>query len=380
MDQQLAAVQQEQFTTLFESECDYARPRRGQIRQAVVLSVDENEVIVDLGCKRDGIVPRRDLEMLDDVYRAGLQVGDHVPVRVLTPSSRCDELIVSLKQGLVQQDWLRAEEHMENGEVCEAKVTGVNRGGITILFGRLRGFVPNSLLTSVPRSMRGEHLHQAKSDLVGQTLSLVVIEVNSCRRRLVLSQRAADWRSRLQLLEELTEGNIRTGIVRKLVSFGAFVDLGGIDGLIHISELDWKYVTHPREVLGVGDEVEVYVLNVDREHERVGLSRKRILPDPWISVTERLQTGQVVEGTVTGVADFGFFVDLGEGIEGLVHVSEMPDGEANQAELGPGDPVKVRVLEIDRQRRRIGLSTRGIERVTPPPVAEDAVSLLTGQG
>lgn len=380
MDQQLAAVQQEQFTTLFESECDYARPRRGQIRQAVVLSVDENEVIVDLGCKRDGIVPRRDLEMLDDVYRTGLQVGDHVPVRVLTPSSRRDELIVSLKQGLVQQDWLRAEEYMENGEVCEAKVTGVNRGGITVLFGRLRGFVPNSLLTSVPRSMRGERLHQAKSDLAGQTLSLVVIEVNSRRRRLVLSQRAADWRSRLQLLEELTEGDIRTGIVRKLVSFGAFVDLGGIDGLIHISELDWKYVTHPREVLGVGDEVEVYVLNVDREHERVGLSRKRILPDPWISVTERLQTGQVVEGTVTGVADFGFFVDLGEGIEGLVHVSEMPDGEANQAELGPGDPVKVRVLEIDRQRRRIGLSTRGIERVTPPPVAEDAVPLLTGQG
>lgn len=145
MDQQLADVQQEQFSTLFETECDYTRPRRGQIRQAVVLSVDENDVIVDLGCKRDGIVPRKDLEMLDEVYRAGLQVGDHVPVCVLTPASRQGELVVSLKQGLVQQDWLRAEEYMENGTVCEAEVMEVNRGGVIVSFGRLQGFVPNSL-------------------------------------------------------------------------------------------------------------------------------------------------------------------------------------------------------------------------------------------
>ena len=142
IDQQVADVQQEQFTTLFESECDYARPRRGQIRQAMVLSVDENEVIVDLGCKRDGIVPRRDLEMLDDMYRAGLQVGDQVPVCVLTPSGRHDELIVSLKQGLVQQDWLRAQEYLESGEVCEAEVTDVNRGGAIVLFVFQRVFQP----------------------------------------------------------------------------------------------------------------------------------------------------------------------------------------------------------------------------------------------
>jgi small subunit ribosomal protein S1 len=380
MDQQLADVPQEQFTVLLESECDYTRPRRGQIRQAVVLSVDENDVIVDLGCKRDGIVPRKDLEMLDDTYRAGLQVGDHVPVRVLTPSSRQGELVVSLKQGLVQQDWLRAQECMENGEVCEAEVTGVNRGGVIVGFGRLRGFVPNSLLTSVRRGMRGERLHQVKSGLVGQTLSLVVTEVDERRRRLVLSQRAADWRRRLQLLEELTEGEVRTGIVRKLVNFGAFVDLGGIDGLIHISELDWKYVTHPSEVLSVGDEVEVYVLNVDRKQERVGLSRKRMLPDPWISVTQKLQTGQVVDGVVSGVADFGIFVDLGEGVEGLVHVSEMPDREAVDAKLEPGDSIRVRVLEINRWRRRIALSLQGIERVTPSSVVEDTVPLSTGKG
>ena len=380
MDQQLADVQQEQFSTLFETECDYTRPRRGQIRQAVVLSVDENDVIVDLGCKRDGIVPRKDLEMLDEVYRAGLQVGDHVPVCVLTPASRQGELVVSLKQGLVQQDWLRAEEYMENGTVCEAEVMEVNRGGVIVSFGRLQGFVPNSLLTPVRRGMRGERLHQVKSGLVGQTLSLVVTEVDKRRRRLVLSQRAADWRKRLQLLKEMAEGDVRTGVVRKLVNFGAFVDLGGIDGLIHISELDWRYVTHPSEVLSVGDEVEVYVLNVDREHERVGLSRKRVLPDPWISVTERLQTGQSVDGVVSRVADFGIFVDLGEGVEGLVHVSEMPDREAVYAELEFGDPIRVRVLEIDCWRRRIALSLQGVERLVPSSVVEDGAPLLANKG
>jgi small subunit ribosomal protein S1 len=228
--------------------------------------------------------------------------------------------------------------------------------------------------------MRGERLHQAKSALIGQPLSLVVTEVDKRRRRLVLSQRAADWRKRLQLLEELTKGEIRTGIVRKLVNFGAFVDLGGIDGLIHVSELDWKYVTHPREVLRVGDEVEVYVLNVDREHERVGLSRKRVLPDPWISVTEELQTGQVVDGVVSGKADFGIFADLGEGVDGLVHVSEMPDSEADNAELEPGDPIRVCVLEVDRWRRRIALSLRGVERLVPSSVVEDRVPSLAGKG
>jgi small subunit ribosomal protein S1 len=215
---------------------------------------------------------------------------------------------------------------------------------------------------------------------MGQPLSLVVAEVDQRRRRLVLSQRAADWRKRLQLLEELTKGEIRTGIVRKLVSFGAFVDLGGIDGLIHVSELDWKYVTHPREVLSVGDEVEVYVLNVDREHERVGLSRKRVLPDPWISATEELQTGQAVDGVVSGKADFGIFVDLGEGVEGLVHVSEMPDREAVYAELEPGDPTRVRVLEIDRWRRRIALSLQGVEHLVPSSVVEDRAPLLADKG
>jgi len=237
MDQQNTDLQQQRFMALIDDGYDCSSPRRGQVCYASVLSVNENEVIVDLGCKRDGIVRRRDLELLDDAYRASLQAGDRVPVCVLAVSDRQDELVVSLNLGVTQQDWLRAQELLENGEVCEAEVTDVNRGGVIVPFGRLRGFVPNSQLTAVRPGVHGSRLHRAKLNLVGQTLPLGVIEVDQQRRRLVLSQRAADWRRRRQLLEELTEGEVRTGVVCNLVKFGAFVDLGGVDGLIHISEL-----------------------------------------------------------------------------------------------------------------------------------------------
>jgi small subunit ribosomal protein S1 len=375
MAQQQADPREQPFSTLLQGEYDYTRPARGQVCYADVLSVGENQVIVDLGCKRDGIVPRSDLDLLDEGYRSGLQAGDHVPVCVLTGSDRHGELIVSLNKGLAMQDWLRAQECRESGEVCEAEVTEVNSGGVVVLFGRLRGFVPNSHLTSVRSRTSGERLHQEKCELVGQTLSLTVIEVDRGRKRLILSQRAADWRRRQQLLDELTEGDIRTGVVRNLAKFGAFVDLGGLDGLIHISELGWKYVRHPSEVLSVGEEVEVYVLSVDRKRERVGLSRKRVLPDPWITVTRRLDIDQVVEGTVEGVADFGVFVELGEGVTGLVHVSEIPGGFAAHPELTPGSSIRVRVLEIDQWKRRVALSLRGVTQATPSPLVEDSMPL-----
>jgi len=345
---------------LIESDYDYSRPMRGQVCHATVLSIDENEVIVDMGSKRDGIVPRKDLELLDDAYREGLQVGDSVPVCVLNVSGREGELVVSLNQGLAQQDWLRAQELLESEGVCQAEVIDINRGGVIVPFGQLRGFVPNSQLSSLDPGLRGDRLREAKSDLMGETLSMVVIEVNQQRRRLILSQRAADHHRRHQLLEELTEGEVRTGIVRNLVKFGAFVDLGGLDGLVHISELDWKHVTHPGEVLNVGDEIEVCVLKVDRERERVGLSRKKLLPDPWSLANQRFSVGQCVRGTVTNVVDFGLFVDLGEGIEGLVHTSEIPEEKKDCADLESGSSVRVRVLEIEPQRRRISLSLRQV--------------------
>jgi small subunit ribosomal protein S1 len=376
MAQQQEKVYQQRFSALIESDYDYERPQRGQVCSATVLSIDENEVIVDLGCKRDGIVPRTDLERLDDAYRDSLQVGEEVPVSVLVVSGRQGDLVVSLNQGLARQDWLRAQEMLESGETCEAEAVDVNRGGIIVEFGRLRGFVPNSQLNVVRPGMRGERLDRVKRDLVGSTLWLSVIEAQQQHQRLILSQRAAGARRRQEVLSELVEGEVRTGKVRNLVKFGAFVDLDGIDGLIHISELDWKHVDHPREVLSVGDEIDVYVLKVDRERERIGLSRRRLLPDPWPLVVDGLRTGQVVEGTVTNVATFGVFVDLGKGVEGLVHTSEIPR-EVGWKDFKSGSPLAVRVLDVDHWRRRIALSLRDVP-ATMSLTNVEAAPVLTG--
>ena len=364
---------QRRFAALIESDYDYTRPRRGEIYEATILSIGENDVVVDLGTKRDGIVPPRDLELINGAYRASLKVGDRVPVAVLKTWGLRDGIVVSINKGQQQQDWLRAQELSESEGVLEAEVTGVNRGGVLVRFGRLQGFVPNSHLVSVPRGLQGDRLREVKAELVGQTLSLTVIDVNQRGRRLVLSERTANRHKRQQLLQELTKGEVRTGTVCNLVNFGAFVDLGGVDGLIHISELGWQHVEHPSEVLSVGEEVEVYVLNVDRERERIGLSRKRLLPDPWYEVTENLEKGSTVEGTLTGVVDFGAFVDLGKGVEGLVHISEMPDQEVTHAVLEPGSPVTVSVLEIDEWQRRIALR---LDEADPVPV-DEAAEVLT---
>jgi small subunit ribosomal protein S1 len=359
------ATLHKRLTAWLENKFRYERPRRGEVREAVILEISENDILVDIGAKRDGVVPRNDLDLLDDAYCEELRVGDRVPVVILRPRGRRDGTIVSINKGLQQRDWLRAADLMATERILDAEVVDWNRGGVLVSFGRLRGFVPNSHLTAIPRGVRGQELREAKSSLLGQNLRLAVIEVNQRRRRLVLSERKANRQRREQALRELTEGDVRTGTVVNLVDFGAFVDLGGVDGLIHISELDWTHVNHPGDVLSLGDRVEVYVLSVDRERERVGLSRKRLLPDPWHAVTEGLDVGQVVKGDVTNVVDFGAFVDLGQGIEGLVHVSEMPTGKATPTELQPGSPIAVRVLEIEHDRRRIALSLRG---------ATDAVS------
>jgi small subunit ribosomal protein S1 len=356
-----AAELHAKLSAWLEDEFDYERPRRGEVRKASILDVGENDVIVDIGGKRDAIVPPKDLDLLDEAYREQLQAGDRVPVVVLRTWGQEDGIVVSINKGLQQKDWLRAKELEESKEVFEAEVVGENKGGVLVSFGRLQGFVPNSHVTSIPRGMRGDQLREAKSELVGEALPVVVLEVNRRRRRLVMSERKATQRRRKQVLQELTEGEVRTGTVTNLVHFGAFVDLGGVDGLIHISELDWAHVDRPKEVLDVGDEVEVYVLSVDRERERIGLSRKRLLPDPWYEVSENLFAGQIVEGTVTNVVDFGAFVELGKGIEGLVHVSNMPAGDQTRAELKSGMSIAVQVLHVDDDRRRIALSLSSLD-------------------
>jgi small subunit ribosomal protein S1 len=358
-EQQEATAQQDQFAAMLEADYDYERLRRGEIREATIVLIEENEVIVDLGVKRDGIVSQRDLDRLSEEVLGGLHVGDTVPVSILNTSNRQDGILVALRPGLAHQDWLRAERVMESGEICEAEVNETNRGGVVVQFGRVRGFVPNSHLTSVRRGLSKDRLHEAKEELVGKMLQLAVIEVDRRRRRLVLSERIATQQRREQLLEEITVGEVRTGVVCNIVSYGAFVDLGGIDGLVHISELDWQHIGHPSEVLKLGDDIEVYVLNVDRERNRIGLSRKRLLPDPWPLVTEQLNEGDLIEGTVTNTVDFGAFVEVGQGVEGLVHISQIPGGQNALGALQRDEKLQVRVLRVDPWKRRISLSLYG---------------------
>jgi ribosomal protein S1 len=256
---------------------DESRPHRGEVLETEVLSVSDKDVIVALNGKHDGIITRQDLDMVDEDVLESLQVGKQIPVKVIKESPKHGGIVVSLKKGLEQQDWLRAERLLESGEVVDGEVIDVNRGGVLVNFGRLQAFVPNSHLTSIPRGLHGDRLREAKEELVGDTLSLAVIEVKQRRRRLIVSERVAEQKNRKQLLQDLAEGDIRSGVVQNVVEFGAFVDLGGIDGLIHISELDWDYVENPRAVVEEGDEIEVYVLDVDREKERIALSRKRLI-------------------------------------------------------------------------------------------------------
>jgi small subunit ribosomal protein S1 len=340
---------------LLEGQYDYKSPRRGDVFQAVIMEIDENDILVDLGTKRDGIVPSSDLRRVDRDYVARLQVGDSIPVVVIRPDSDEGGVLVSLSNGLQQEDWIRAQTLLESGEEIQCAVVGSNSGGILVEFGRLRGFVPNSHLTSLPSRLRAGNMADTKEELTGEVLTLVVLDVDPRRRRLVLSKRAADRRRRSELLTELQPGARRTGVVRNIVDFGAFVDLGGIDGLIHISELDWQHVNHPRDVLEVGQEVEVEVLNVDPERERIGLSRKRALPDPWDETIGEVHEGDVIQGTITNEVDFGLFVDVGRGIEGLLHNSEISPEAREAIDLSRGATIDVRILEIDAERRRISL-------------------------
>jgi small subunit ribosomal protein S1 len=340
---------------LVEGEYAAKRPHRGDVYEATVLSIGQRDILVTADGKRDGIILERDLEAIDEAYLETLDVGDKVPVRIVKIPLNRNAVVVSLKQGMEHQDWIKAETLMEQEEVIDAEVVDTNRGGVLVSFGRVQGFVPDSHLTSIPRGANREQRIRLKQELVGKKLPVAVIEVNAHRRRLILSERAAAGKRRAEVLQELHEGAIRKGVVSNLVDFGAFIDLGGVDGLLHISEISWDHVGHPRDVLTVGEEIEVYVLDVDRERERIALSRKRLLPDPWEQVTSELQRGDVLDGTVTHTTDFGAFVDIGQGVEGLVHVSEMPGGEAALTELAPSTDVQVQVLYVDPLQQRISL-------------------------
>lgn len=356
------------MAVLLEQETIQIAPRRGDTVEGTIISVSPTEVVVDVGCKCEGIVGARDLERLEPEFRASLKVGDEVLVYVVRPEDSDGNIVLSLARAQVEGDWQQAAKLFEAEEVLEEVVDGYNRGGLIVNLGRLRGFVPASQIVSVRVSRDDEEEERESSfeQLVGTKLHLKIIELDRRRNRLILSERSAvrEWRQERKdhLLNELQEGDIRRGVVSSLCDFGAFVDLGGADGLVHLSELSWRRVGHPKQILSVGQQVEVYVLGVDADRRRIALSMKRLQKEPWSDVEAKYQVGQLIDGTVTKLTNFGAFARLDEYIEGLIHISELSEDHIAHPKdvVQEGQELTLRIIRIDAGRQRIGLSLRRV--------------------
>jgi small subunit ribosomal protein S1 len=353
------------FDALLEESFSQATFERGDTVTGTVLSINHKGLIMGVGSMRDGFVDRTDIERLG-LQPTDFTVGQEVDVNILRMEDDDGNLVLSVSQARQSEDWKNAEELLEKQENWQGFVADANRGGLIILFGNVRGFVPASHVSDLPRGLSEEERRSYLSRLVGEPVTLKVIEVNRKRRRLVFSQREAQRDRRdarkESLLGELKEGEIRSGVVSGLRDFGAFVDLGGADGLIHISELAWHRVKHPKEVLNVGDKVTVYVLRLDDEGKRIGLSLKRLQPNPWSMVEEMYHVGQLVSGTISRLADFGAFVSMDPGIEALLHVSQIgnpPPTHPSQV-VYETQHLLMRVLSIEPDKQRLGLTLKEI--------------------
>jgi len=351
--------------------------QRGDVVEGTVARVDADEVLVDIGQKSEGVISNREMGSVGDTGL--LHVGQKLLVYVVQPESAEGHATLSLKRARMEQSWRDAEQWMAEDRVIEAPVIDFNKGGLIVEVG-VRGFVPISQISELrglakgPDSGDSPQVAERLAAMRGRTLKLKIIELNRARNRLILSERLAMQEERAgrkeALLHELEPGQIRTGRVTSLAAFGAFVDLGGADGLVHISQISYSRVSHPSEVLKVGDEVKVYVLSIDPQTKKIALSLKKAQPDPWTLVEERYQVGDVVEGTITKLAKFGAFARIDDGIEGLIHLSELADGpvEKPQDVVSEGQDVKLRVIAINSQRRRLGLSLRQAQGDTLRPV------------
>ena len=337
----------------------------GDLVEGTVVKIDHDEVLLDIGYKTEGVIPSRELSIKKDVDPDEVvEVGDTIEALVVTKEDKEGRLILSKKRAQYERAWGDIEKIKEADGVVEGTVIEAVKGGLIVDIG-LRGFLPASLVD----------LRRVKdlTSYMGTRIEARVIEMDRNRNNVVLSRRVVLEESRKaersEILSKLKSGMRLQGTVSSIVDFGAFVDLGGIDGLIHISELSWNHVNHPSEVVKVGQEVEVEVLDVDLNRERISLGLKQTTEDPWRALVKKYPVGAIVEGTVTKLVPFGAFVDLGEGIEGLVHISEMANKHVDQPSqvTHVGDKVQVKVMEIDLDRRRISLSMNCLLYTSPSP-------------
>jgi len=344
-------------------------PQPGEIRTGVVASIGPSQILVSVGAKSEGVITGRELESIPDEERAALQVGQEILVYVVSAEDNSGNVVLSYTRAQEQKGWAEVEKMLEESGSYDGKVDGFNKGGIIVPVFGLRGFVPASQL-GISRRMgvTGDTPDARYAKMIGEAITVRVIEVDRKRRRLILSERAASSETRQSIkervIESLKEGEIYSGKVTSLADFGAFVNVNGADGLVHLSEISWERVQHPSEVLEVGQEVQVKIINIDREKKRIGLSIRALQNDPWQSKVDKFKVGQLVEGIITRLTKFGAFARLEGDLEGLIHISEISENRIEhpkEAGLHDGSVVTLRIIRIDPEQRRIGLSLRKVD-------------------
>lgn len=358
------------MASLLDSDLGMNQISRGDILEGKITSINHSEILVDVGSKSEGVITGKELEALDAKARSELEVGQDIYVYVVNPEDENGNILLSLSRAQQEKDWRDAEQLLESQEVFKGAVAGFNKGGLIVKLGRVRGFVPASQMSAQRRRRagEGETPDQKWGKMVNEPIMCKVVEVDRSRNRLIFSERAAAKETREaereRLLSELKEGDVIEGRIISLAAFGAFVDVGGADGLVHLSELTWKRIEHPNEILKVGQVVKVQVLGVEKDRKRIALSMKRLEDDPWSRVLQQYKVGQLVEGTITKLTKFGAFARIkgNEEIEGLIHISELSDARVNHPKdaVVEGQTYTLRIVKIEPDKRRIGLSLKEV--------------------
>lgn len=352
----------------FLLEEEFNLPKAGEIRQGWIVEKRPHELLVDIGAKSEGIIPNQEYDKLDQLTRDSFSVGDEILVYVVNPEDANGNVILSYSKAAEEEDWKLALDHLNKKTAFTGQIVGINRGGVIVRLGQLRGFVPNSQLdiSRFPdRNISPEKLQK----LVGKKLTAKVLEVDRERGRLIMSERASlkerRESQRQELLDNIKPGDVFTGKVINLTNYGAFVDIGGIEGLVHLSELSWKRVKAPADVLQVGQEIQVTVLSIDNDQQRIALSMKQMETDPWTIIHELYSEGQLVEATITKLTKFGAFARLNDDyeLEGLIHISELSQDHINHPKevVKNEEAVTVRIIRIAPDQRQLGLSLKQVD-------------------
>lgn len=360
-------------------------PQQGEIREGMIASITPGQILVSVGTKSEGVISGKEYEAIPAEDLAKMKVGQEIPVYVVNPEDQNGNLVLSYNRALEEMSWKDAEELLRTKEAIHSEIIGYNKGGLIVPVGGLRGFVPASQVSLSRRAATtGDTPEQRWSKMIGEEVDVCVIEVDRERRRLILSERAASSETRESIkervIEELTEGEVRTGRVTSLADFGAFVNINGADGLVHLSEISWDRIAHPSEVLKVGQEVQVKIISVDKEKKRIGLSIRQLQEDPWAREAETYKVGQLVEGTITRLTKFGAFARISDMLEGLIHISEISERRIEHPKevLKEGDVVTLRVIKIDPENHRIGLSLRRVDSMAYADLDFQALEEMMG--